>query len=78
LSQSRWARLARSPVAARGEAGSQIPLAMTQLFVAQAHEKVFDDLREMLMWMSQDEEWGRGLRWFAWCAGAAVVRWGGL
>ena len=23
---------------------------------------VFDGLREMLMWMSQDEEWGREIR----------------
>ena len=23
---------------------------------------VFDGLREMLMWISQDEEWGRGIR----------------
>ncbi len=30
--------------------------------MAQAHEKVFDSLREMLMWMSQDEEWGREIR----------------
>ena len=35
---------------------------MTQLFVAKAHEQVFDSLREMLMWMSQDEEWGREIR----------------
>ena len=35
---------------------------MTQLFVAQAHERVFDVLREMLMWMSQDEQWGCELR----------------
>ena len=35
---------------------------MTQLFVAKAHEQVFDILREMLMWMSQDEEWGREIR----------------
>jgi len=33
-----------------------------QLFVAKAHEQVFDMLREMLMWMSQDEEWGREMR----------------
>jgi alkylation response protein AidB-like acyl-CoA dehydrogenase len=49
-------------VAAKGEAASQIPLAMTQLFVANAHERVFELLREMLMWMSQDEEWGREIR----------------
>jgi len=35
---------------------------MTQLYVAQAHEKVFDSLREMLMWMSQDAEWGPQIR----------------
>ena len=35
---------------------------MTQLFVAQAHEQVFDSLREMLMWMSQEEEWGGQIR----------------
>jgi len=39
-----------------------IPVAMTQLFVAKAHVLVFDSLREMLMWMSQDEEWGREIR----------------
>src|SRR5450755_4053823 len=49
-------------IAAKGEAGSQIPLYMTQLFVANAHERVFEMLREMLMWMSQDEEWGREIR----------------
>jgi len=49
-------------VAAKGEAGSQIPIAMTQLFVAKAHEQVFDMLREMMMWMSQEEEWGREMR----------------
>ena len=49
-------------IAAKGEAASQIPICMTQLFVAKAHEQVFDMLREMLMWMSQDEEWGREIR----------------
>jgi alkylation response protein AidB-like acyl-CoA dehydrogenase len=49
-------------VRAKGEGPSAIPLHMTQLFVAGAHERVFHDLREMLMWMSQDEEWGRGIR----------------
>ena len=49
-------------VAARGESAATIPLAMTQLFVAKAHVTVFDGLREMLMWMSEDEEWGRGIR----------------
>jgi alkylation response protein AidB-like acyl-CoA dehydrogenase len=49
-------------IAAAGEPAAGIPVAMTQLFVAKAHEVVFDSLREMLMWMSQDEEWGRGIR----------------
>src|SRR5450432_3221973 len=49
-------------IALKGEAESQIPVAMTQLFVAKAHEQVFEMLREMLMWMSQDEEWGREIR----------------
>jgi alkylation response protein AidB-like acyl-CoA dehydrogenase len=49
-------------VAAQGEEKSHIPIYMTQLFIAKAHEQVFDLLREMLMWMSQDEEWGRGIR----------------
>ncbi|HXI58958.1 MAG TPA: acyl-CoA dehydrogenase family protein [Polyangia bacterium] len=49
-------------VKAKGEAASRIPILMTQLFVAQSHEAVFDGLREMLMWMSQDEEWGREVR----------------
>ncbi|MEP6655129.1 MAG: acyl-CoA dehydrogenase family protein, partial [Myxococcales bacterium] len=46
-------------VALKGPEAAAIPLAMTQLFVAKAHGQVFDSLREMLMWMSQDEEWGR-------------------
>jgi alkylation response protein AidB-like acyl-CoA dehydrogenase len=45
-----------------GEAAAAIPLAMTQLFVAKGYEAVFDSLREMLMWMSQDEQWGREVR----------------
>jgi alkylation response protein AidB-like acyl-CoA dehydrogenase len=45
-----------------GETKAQVPLWMTQLFVAGAHEKVFDGLREMLGWMSQDEEWGGQIR----------------
>ena len=49
-------------IAAKGEAASQVPLYMTQLFCAKAHEQVFDMLREMMMWMSQDEEWGREMR----------------
>ena len=49
-------------IALKGEAASQIPLYMTQLFVARAHAQVFEMLREMLMWMSQDEEWGREIR----------------
>ena len=46
----------------QGEQKSQVPIWMTQLYVAQAHEKVFDSLREMLMWISQDEQWGREIR----------------
>jgi alkylation response protein AidB-like acyl-CoA dehydrogenase len=46
----------------QGADKSQAALWMTQLFVSQHHEKVFDALREMLMWMSQDEEWGKGTR----------------
>jgi alkylation response protein AidB-like acyl-CoA dehydrogenase len=46
----------------RGEAAAQIPIAMTQLFCSQAHERIFDLLREMLMWMSQTEEWAREVR----------------
>jgi hypothetical protein len=49
-------------IKAKGEAAAAIPLAMTQLFVATAHEAVFDSLREMMMWISQDEEWGREVR----------------
>jgi butyryl-CoA dehydrogenase len=49
-------------VGSRGEEASRIPILMTQLFVAKAHEDVFDLLREMLMWVSQDEEWGREIR----------------
>ncbi|HEY2904122.1 MAG TPA: acyl-CoA dehydrogenase family protein [Polyangia bacterium] len=46
----------------KGEEKSRIPTFMTQLFVAQSYESVFHHLREMLMWMSQDEEWGREIR----------------
>ena len=46
----------------RGDAASQTVLNMTQLFVAQAHERVFDALREMLMWTSPEDEWDRGVR----------------
>ena len=49
-------------IAARGEAACQIPIAMTELFCTTAHEKVLDLLREMLMWMSQAEEWAREVR----------------
>jgi alkylation response protein AidB-like acyl-CoA dehydrogenase len=49
-------------IAVKGEAASQIPVYMTQLFVAYAHEQVFHLLREAMMWMSQDEEWGREVR----------------
>ena len=49
-------------IESQGEAKSQVPIWMTQLYVAQAHEKIFDSLREMLMWMSQDEQWGREIR----------------
>jgi alkylation response protein AidB-like acyl-CoA dehydrogenase len=49
-------------IASEGEQKSQVPFWMTQLFVSQAHERVFDALREMLMWMSQDEEWGGQIR----------------
>jgi hypothetical protein len=45
-----------------GEEKARIPLCMTQLFVAQAHEEVFSLVREMLMWMSAEEEWGREVR----------------
>jgi alkylation response protein AidB-like acyl-CoA dehydrogenase len=46
----------------KGAEASRVPLYMTQLFVARSHETVFELLREMLMWMSQDEEWGREIR----------------
>jgi alkylation response protein AidB-like acyl-CoA dehydrogenase len=49
-------------IQARGEAACQIPIAMTQLFCTTAHEKVLDLLREMMMWMSQAEEWAREVR----------------
>jgi alkylation response protein AidB-like acyl-CoA dehydrogenase len=49
-------------IATKGEAASAIPIAMTRLYVAGAHELVFNGLREMLMWMSEDEEWGREVR----------------
>jgi hypothetical protein len=46
----------------QGEEKARIPMLMTQLFVAKAHEDVFDLVREMTMWMSQEEEWGREVR----------------
>jgi alkylation response protein AidB-like acyl-CoA dehydrogenase len=46
----------------RGAAKAEVAVYMSELFVAQAHERVFDGLREMLMWMSQDEEWGGQIR----------------
>jgi alkylation response protein AidB-like acyl-CoA dehydrogenase len=49
-------------IQAVGEEKARIPVCMTQLFVAKAHEEVFDLVREMLMWMSQEEEWGREVR----------------
>ena len=49
-------------IASQGEEKSRIAVCMTQLFVAKAHEEVFDLIREMLMWMSQEEEWGREVR----------------
>jgi butyryl-CoA dehydrogenase len=49
-------------IRSQGEEAARIPLYMTQLFVSKAHETVFDSLREMLMWISQDEEWGREIR----------------
>jgi butyryl-CoA dehydrogenase len=49
-------------IASKGEQKSQVALWMTQLIVSQYHEQVFDNLREMLMWVSQDEEWGKGVR----------------
>jgi alkylation response protein AidB-like acyl-CoA dehydrogenase len=52
----------RQLVERQGEQKSQVAIWMTQLYVAQYHERVFDALREMLMWISQDEEWGRGIR----------------
>src|SRR5262249_4608860 len=39
-------------MASQGEEKTHIPIYMTQLFIAKAHEQVFDLLREMLMWMS--------------------------
>jgi hypothetical protein len=49
-------------IKADGEDKARIALAMTQHFVAKAHEEVFDLVREMLMWMSAEEEWGREVR----------------
>ncbi len=49
-------------IESQGEARSTIPISMTQLIVARHHEQLFDSLREMLMWVSQDEEWGKGIR----------------
>ncbi len=34
---------------------------MTQLFVAQAHERAFDLVRETLMWMHHTEEWEKAV-----------------
>ena len=46
----------------KGEEASRVPILMTQLYVAKAHEAIFDGLREMLMWMAHDDEWSRGLQ----------------
>jgi butyryl-CoA dehydrogenase len=46
-------------VESRGEAKSEAALWMTQLFVAQTHERIFDNLREMLMWISEESKWGK-------------------
>jgi len=46
----------------QGEEKSAIPIAMTQLFTATAHEQVFDRLREMLMWMSEEDEWKKEIQ----------------
>jgi alkylation response protein AidB-like acyl-CoA dehydrogenase len=49
-------------IRSRGEEASRIAVCMTQLFVAKSYASVFEMLREMLMWMSQAEEWGREVR----------------
>lgn len=49
-------------VESQGEAKSAIPIAMTQLYTASAHELVFDRLREMLMWMSEESEWKKEIK----------------
>ncbi len=49
-------------VQSKGEANCAIPIAMTQLYSAGAHEQVFDRLREMLMWMSEEGEWKKEVK----------------
>jgi len=44
-------------VESQGEERSTIPVAMARLFTAEAHERIFDRLREMLMWMSEESLW---------------------
>jgi len=48
-------------IASQGEEKSAIPIAITQLYVSHTHEVVFDRLREMLMWMSEDAAFDRGI-----------------
>ena len=59
---SRTLQLVRAQGEAKTDDKTAIPIAMTQLYVARAHEQVFNGLREMLMWMSLGEEWGREVR----------------
>lgn len=49
-------------VESQGEQASEIPIAMTRLYTATAHEQVFDRLREMLMWMSEEAEWAKEVK----------------
>ena len=45
-----------------GAAKADIATAMTQLFCAGAHQRVFDRLREMLMWMSEEAAWQKEIK----------------
>ena len=49
-------------VESQGEEKCAIPIAMTRLYTAGAHEQVFDRLREMLMWMSEEGVWQKEIK----------------
>ncbi len=49
-------------VAARGAESAELPLAMARLWCEAAHERVFDACREIIMWLTEGEEFGTDMR----------------